>query len=298
MMAKIIDGKKIAADVRNELKPRIDRLAQNGCTPRLSVILVGQDPASEVYVRMKTKACQEMGIASETIRLEADVAQRELIGVVRSLNENRDVHGILVQLPLPPQIDEQRVLDAVDPRKDVDGFHPFNRGRLAAGDATFVPCTPLGIQELLLRSGYPPERKHVVIVGRSNIVGLPLANILVQKRAGANATVTVCHTGTQDIAHFTRQADILVAAVGRPEFIGGDMVKQGAVVVDVGVNRVEDLNSEKGYRLVGDVAFEAVAQRAAAITPVPGGVGPMTIAMLLGNTLLAAEKLCASSSIG
>ncbi|RMF58650.1 MAG: bifunctional 5,10-methylenetetrahydrofolate dehydrogenase/5,10-methenyltetrahydrofolate cyclohydrolase [Calditrichaeota bacterium] len=298
MMAKIIDGKKIAADVRNELKPRIDRLAQNGCTPRLSVILVGHDPASEVYVRMKTKACQEMGIASETIGLEADVAQRELIGVVRSLNENRDVHGILVQLPLPPQIDEQRVLDAVDPRKDVDGFHPFNRGRLAAGDATFVPCTPLGIQELLLRSGYPPERKHVVIVGRSNIVGLPLANILVQKRAGANATVTVCHTGTQDIAHFTRQADILVAAVGRPEFIGGDMVKQGAVVVDVGVNRVEDLNSEKGYHLVGDVAFEAVAQRAAAITPVPGGVGPMTIAMLLGNTLLAAEKLCASSSIG
>ena len=218
--------------------------------------------------------------------------------LIQRLNQDRKVHGILVQLPLPEQIDEDAVIHSISPDKDVDGFHPVNRGKLAVGEDTFVPCTPLGIQEMLVRSGFDPGGKHVVIVGRSKIVGMPLATMLAQKKAGANATVTVCHTGTRDIAQFTRQADILIAAVGRPEVITGDMVKRDAVVIDVGVNRVEAPGTEKGYRIVGDVEFESVSQHAAAISPVPGGVGPMTIAMLLHNTVKSAKNFCASSSTG
>ncbi|MFQ5650169.1 MAG: bifunctional methylenetetrahydrofolate dehydrogenase/methenyltetrahydrofolate cyclohydrolase FolD [bacterium] len=292
-MAKIIDGKRIAQDIKAELEQRIDALMSRGCQPGLSVVLVGENPASEIYVRMKTRTAAELGIRSNTIKLPAEASERELLQVVEQLNDDEAVHGILVQLPLPPQIDENHVIHAIVPHKDVDGFHPVNRGKLLVGEETLVPCTPLGIQELLLRSNHDPAGKHVVIVGRSRIVGLPLANMLVQKRKGANATVTVCHTGTRELGDFTRQADILIAAVGKPEVINGSMIKVGAVVVDVGVNRVDDPGSEKGYRVVGDVEFDSAAEKAAAITPVPGGVGPMTIAMLMHNTVK-----CASSSTG
>lgn len=287
---KILDGRKTAAEIKTELREQIAALKAAGISPGLAVVLVGENPASQIYVRMKTRACQELGIFSQTIRLETSVSQQELLQTVRSLNTDTRIHGILVQLPLPPQIDEQGIIHAIDPDKDVDGFHPVNRGRLVTGERTFVPCTPLGIQELLLRNDYSPEGKHVVILGRSHIVGLPLATLLVQKQAGANATVTICHTGTKNLANFTQKADIIVAAVGRPEVVTGDMVAQGVIVVDVGINRVEDKSAEKGYRVVGDVHFESVAEKAAALTPVPGGVGPMTIAMLLKNTVEAARK--------
>lgn len=294
----LIDGRKIGEDIRRELKQKIDSLSEKGCIPGLTVVIVGENPASQVYVRMKTKASQELGMNSNTIALPANTSERDLLKTVSELNQDASVHGILVQLPLPEQIDERAVINSIAPEKDVDGFHPINRGKLMTGEDTFIPCTPLGIQEMLMRSGHSPEGKHVVVVGRSNIVGLPLANILVQKRPGANATVTVCHTGTGDLSRFTSQADILVAAVGRPEAIKGVMVKKGAVVIDVGVNRVEDATSEKGYRLVGDVDFDAASERARAISPVPGGVGPMTITMLIHNTVKAAQNICASSSTG
>ena len=289
-MALIIDGKKIAKAIREELKGDVELLVSEGITPGLSVVLVGEDPASQIYVRSKTKACAEAGIHSETIRLSSDISQPKLLEVIQGLNSDPAVHAILLQLPLPKHIDEQSVINSITPEKDVDGFHYINRGMLLVGEDTFVPCTPLGIQQLLIRSEIPIVRQHVVIVGRSHIVGLPLASILVQKKADANATVTICHTGTKELAYHTKQADILVAAVGRAQTIKEGMVKEGAVVIDVGVNRLDDPTSEKGYRIVGDVDFYAVAEKVKAITPVPGGVGPMTIAMLLKNTVKAAKQ--------
>jgi methylenetetrahydrofolate dehydrogenase (NADP+)/methenyltetrahydrofolate cyclohydrolase len=290
MAATILDGKKLANEIQASLKREIEKLRIEGCVPGLTVVLVGNNPASEIYVKMKNKTAAELGINAKTISLSADTSQRKLLAIIDNLNCDPTVHAILVQLPLPHQIDEQAVINSINPSKDVDGFHPVNRGKLLIGEDTFVPCTPLGVQELLLKNHVDPSGQHVVIVGRSKIVGLPLATMLIQKMTGANATVTVCHTGTKNLRNFTRQADILIAAIGKAEIIKGDMVKEGAVVVDVGVNRIDDPRSEKGYRLVGDVEFNSVSQKAAAITPVPGGVGPMTIAMLINNTVKAAKQ--------
>jgi len=289
-MAKLIDGKQIAADIRNDLKIRAAQLAARGVTPGLAVVLVGENPASQVYVRMKKKACAELGLCSFAHDLDAGTPEEDLLALLAQLNADPRVHGILVQLPLPRHISEQRVLNAVSPEKDVDGFHPVNVGRMLNGEPCYLPCTPAGCQELLVRSGYNPAGKHVVIIGRSNIVGKPLAAILVQKAPGADATVTICHSRTRNLPELTRQADILVAAIGVPEFVKASMVRPGAVVIDVGVNRIEDPAAPKGYRLVGDVAFDEVSAVAEAITPVPGGVGPMTITMLLKNTIDAAER--------
>ncbi|MGD0355213.1 MAG: bifunctional methylenetetrahydrofolate dehydrogenase/methenyltetrahydrofolate cyclohydrolase FolD [Dehalococcoidia bacterium] len=289
MTARIISGTEIAAAIRSELKLRIARLKEHGKVPYLGVILVGDDPASISYVKSKEKGAQEIGVHEVTIRLPADTPESRVIQSVDDLNNDAEVDGILVQTPLPGHIDTEKVLYHISPEKDVDGFHPVNLGKLLRGQPCFLPCTPHGIQEILVRSGYDPAGKHVVICGRSNLVGKPLAAILFQKKKGANATVTVVHTGTSHIPNFTRQADILVAAMGSPLFVKADMVKEGAVVIDVGVNRVEDKTREKGYRLVGDVDFEAVKEKAAAITPVPGGVGPMTVTMLLQNTIESAE---------
>lgn len=289
-MANVIDGKRIAAEMRAELTEQIAALKQRGTTPGLAVVLVGEDPASQVYVRMKKRACEELGIASFEHRLPDATPEAELLALVAQLNADPKVHGILVQLPLPKQISEKKVLSAMDPDKDVDGFHPVNVGRMLIGDPVFLPCTPKGCQELLVRSGYDPAGKHVVIVGRSNIVGKPLAAILMQKAPGANATVTVAHSRTKDLPGITRQADILIAAIGVPEFITADMVREGAVVIDVGVNRVDDPSAKNGYRLVGDVAYEEVSAIAEAITPVPGGVGPMTITLLMKNTVESARR--------
>jgi len=290
MSAAIISGTEIAEEIRGEVARRVEALeAQHGLVPGLATVLVGDDPASRVYVEMKNRDAEEVGFRSRQITLEADTSEDELLGVVAGLDADPDVHGILVQLPLPDPIDEGRVLEAVDPAKDVDGFHPVNMGRLASGDGEgLVPCTPRGVIEMLLRSGHDPEGKHAVVVGRSTIVGRPMALLLLRKAPGGNATVTVAHSRTSDLGAITRQADILVVAVGRPETVDGEMVKPGAVVIDVGVNRVDDPEREKGYRLVGDVAFEEVREVASAITPVPGGVGPMTRAMLLRNTVDAA----------
>ena len=291
MRAELIDGKKIGQAMRAELRPEIAALRQRGVTPGLAVVLVGEDPASQVYVRMKGRACDDLGMRSETIRLPADAAEVELLAVIERLNADPEIHGILVQLPLPKQINETRVLHRIVPGKDVDGFHPENVGKVAIGDPTgFRPATPYGVQQLLVRSGVPTSGAHAVIVGRSNIVGRPMASLLLHKGKGADATVTVCHSRTRDIGAVTRQADVLIVAMGKPEFVRGDMVKPGAVVIDVGVNRVDDATTEKGYRLVGDVAFEEAAAVAARITPVPGGVGPMTITMLLYNTVQAARQ--------
>ena len=291
MAAKILDGNKVAQEMRAEMAEEIRALKEeHGITPGLAVVLVGDDPASQVYVRNKGRACEQVGIRSDTYRFPADYPEEELLGLISKLNEDPEVHGILVQLPLPEHIDEEKVLYAIDPNKDVDGFHPVNVGKLMIGKPGFLPCTPHGIQQLLLRSGIEIEGKHVVVVGRSNIVGKPVAMILVQKQKGANATVTICHTGTKDLGYHTRQADILIVAAGRPKTVTADMVKEGAVVVDVGVNRVEDPSSKRGYRLVGDVDFDSVKEKASAITPVPGGVGPMTITMLLRNTIDAAKR--------
>ncbi|HNR31083.1 MAG TPA: bifunctional methylenetetrahydrofolate dehydrogenase/methenyltetrahydrofolate cyclohydrolase FolD [Candidatus Hydrogenedentes bacterium] len=287
--AKIIDGKLIAEAIRGELKDEVAMLARRGVVPGLAVVLVGNDAASEVYVRAKRKTCLELGINSFDYDLPPDCTERRLLDLIRDLNEDGRVHGILVQMPLPKQIDSGKVLLAIDPRKDVDGFHPVNLGKLLSGEPCFVSCTPAGCQQLLLRSGYDPAGKHVVIVGRSNIVGKPLVALLMQKAPGGNATVTVCHSRTRDIAAITRQGDILVAAMGVPEFVKADMVKEGAVVIDVGVNRVPDATKKSGTRLVGDVDFAAVSQKVEAITPVPGGVGPMTITMLMKNTVQAAR---------
>lgn len=291
MGAALIDGRGIAAEVRGEVKATVAEMrGRHGVAPGLAVVLAGDDAASGVYVRSKERAAADVGMASEVVRLAGDAAQGDVVAAVRRLNEDARYHGVLVQLPLPGHIDEDAVIESVNPDKDVDGLHPFNMGLLVAGRPRFVPATPAGIQQLLLRTGNDPAGKHVVVCGRSNIVGKPIANLLMQRRAGGNATVSVCHTRTRDLAAMTRQADILIAAVGSAGMIGADMVREGAVVIDVGVNRVDAPERRRGYRLVGDVDFEAVARKAAAITPVPGGVGPMTIAMLLRNTLNAARR--------
>lgn len=297
MTATVIDGKLMAEEIRGEVAEETRALTERlGVVPGLAAVLVGEDPASAVYVRNKRRACDEADMFSETFELPAETSQEELIALVRQLNADPRFHGILVQLPLPPHIEEREVILAIDPDKDVDGMHPINGGRLLEGNPRFLPATPAGVQQMLIRSGNDPAGKHVVIVGRSNIVGKPLSALLVQKAPGANATVTVCHTGTRDLAALTRQADIVVAAIGRPRALTADMVADGAVVIDVGINRVDDATRKSGYRLVGDVDYDAVAEKASAITPVPGGVGPMTIAMLLTNTLRAA-RLSAGEAI-
>lgn len=293
MPAQLISGRDIAADIRAEVKARVSELAAgDGPVPGLATVLVGEDPASQLYVGMKNKAAKEAGIHSRQITLAADTSEDELLGLVAGLNADPEIHGILVQLPLPSQIDEQKVLLAVDPDKDVDGFHPVNVGRLATGDPhVLAPCTPRGVVEMLLRTGNDPRGKHVVIVGRSNIVGRPMASLLLRRGAGGDATVTVAHSRTADLGAITRLADIVIVAVGRPGTITADMVRPGAVVIDVGTNRVDAPDTDRGYKVVGDVDFEAVRQVASWITPVPGGVGPMTIAMLLSNTVDAAVAL-------
>lgn len=290
MAAQIIDGKKIAATVQQELEERIQKLKEKAMTPGLAAVLVGENPASAIYVQSKVKKCQELGLFSETVRLPQDVSENTLLQRLHALNTDARIHGILVQLPLPPQIRERVVIETIAPEKDVDGFHPVNRGRLQLGEETFAPCTPAGVHQMILRSGFRTSGQHVVILGRSQIVGLPLALMLAQKNPQANATVTICHSATKNLSAITARADILVAAIGRANFVTADMVREGAVVIDVGINRVEDKNSPKGYRVVGDVDFDRVGERAAAITPVPGGVGPMTIMMLMQNTILAAER--------
>ena len=277
--------------MRTELQRDIRALGARGVTPGLAAVLVGDDPASATYVRMKGKACDEAGLYHETIRLAKETTEAELLALVERLNADHKIHGILVQLPLPKQINTQRVLHRVSPEKDVDGFHPENVGKVSIGDPTgFRPATPYGVQQLLVRSGVETTGSHVVIVGRSTIVGRPMAALLLQDGPGGNATVTVCHSRTRDIKSVTRQADILIVAIGKAEFVTGEMIKPGAVVVDVGVNRVDDPSLKKGYRLVGDVQFEEAKKVAGAITPVPGGVGPMTITMLLYNTVQAARQ--------
>lgn len=284
----LIDGKKVSNEIKAELKIEIEELRlKTGRVPGLVVIIVGNNPASEVYVRNKHKSCGEVGINSVVVNLPEDTTEKELLKTVEYYNENRDFHGILVQLPLPKQINEDVIIRAVDPKKDVDGFHPQTVGEMVTGNPTFLPCTPAGVVELLKRYDIDPAGKHVVVVGRSNIVGKPAALLLMQKKKFANAIVTVCHSAARDISVFTKQADILIAAMGVPKFIKKEMVKEGVVVIDVGTNRVEDATSKTGYRLVGDVDFEGVSKVASYITPVPGGVGPMTIAMLLKNTVKA-----------
>ncbi|HSJ16089.1 MAG TPA: bifunctional methylenetetrahydrofolate dehydrogenase/methenyltetrahydrofolate cyclohydrolase FolD [Longimicrobiales bacterium] len=294
-MAKIISGQQIADEMRAELaREAAEFTTRTGIRPGLTVVIVGSDPASQVYVRMKGKAADKAGFTSNTIELPEDTPEDELLGIVEGLNADPNVHGILVQLPLPKHIDSQKILIAIDPAKDVDGFHPINVGRLSIGDSTVLaPCTPAGCIEMLIRSGYDPSGKHVVVVGRSNIVGKPVALLLLRTGKGGNATVTVAHSRTRDLGEITRQADILIAAVGKAEMITKDMVKPGVVVIDVGVNRVDDESAAKGYKLVGDVDFAGVETVADAISPVPGGVGPMTITMLLKNTLQAARQLAA-----
>jgi methylenetetrahydrofolate dehydrogenase (NADP+)/methenyltetrahydrofolate cyclohydrolase len=289
MTATIIDGNAIAQQVRDEVRRDVERLGAKGIVPGLAVVLVGENPSSVSYVRGKTRDAADTGMRSETIRRPADISQAELLALVASLNADAAWHGILVQLPLPPHIDETVVTQAVLPEKDVDGLHPVNVGRLFRGEPGFLSCTPHGVVQMLVRTGNDPAGKHVVLCGRSNLVGKPLAGLLMRKAAGGNATLTVCHTGTPDLARFTRDAEILIAAMGQPRAIGADMVREGAVVIDVGVNPVPDATKKKGTRLVGDVDFDAVVKKASAITPVPGGVGPMTRAMLLHNTVLAAD---------
>jgi methylenetetrahydrofolate dehydrogenase (NADP+)/methenyltetrahydrofolate cyclohydrolase len=301
MTAKIISGTEVAKEIRAELKERVSRLKEQGVTPGLVIIRVGDDPASVSYVKGKGQAADEIGVWSETFVLPESATEEELLSRVKEMNEAEHVDGILVQLPLPRHIDADKVLNLIDPAKDVDGFHPINVGKMLIGDPFFMPCTPHGAVELMVRSGNSPEGKHVVICGRSNIVGKPLMAMLVQKKKHANATVTVVHTGTSNMAEITRQADILVAAMGSPGVITADMVREGAVVIDVGVNRVGEKPSVKDPgRMVailkGDVDFEAVKEKASAITPVPGGVGPMTITMLMENTVVAAERRAARAA--
>ena len=291
MSAKILDGAALAKAIRAEVAAAVTKAA-GSARPGLAAVLVGEDPASAVYVRSKGKACEEAGMHSETIRLPTETTEAELLAVVDRLNADPNIHGILVQLPLPKQIDSEKVLRRVDPAKDVDGFHPVNVGKLVTGDrSAFRPATPYGVQQMLIRSGIETKGAHAVIVGRSNIVGKPMANLLIQQGPGGDATVTVCHSRTRDLPAVTRSADILIAAIGKPEFVTADMVRPGAVVIDVGINRVDDSSQPKGYRLVGDVAFGPVSELASWITPVPGGVGPMTIAMLLQNTLQAWHQI-------
>ena len=299
-MAKIINGNEIAEAIQAEVAAEAAAYTERfGAPPGLATVLVGTDPASEVYVRMKNRDAEQVGFYSRQVTLPEETPEDEVLGVVEGLNADPRIHGLLVQLPLPKHIDEDRVIRAIDPAKDVDGFHPLNVGRLSIGDRdVLAPCTPAGVVEMLVRSGYEPAGKHVVVVGRSNIVGKPLALLLLRRGRDGDATVTVAHSRTADLGEVTRQADILVAAVGVPELIRAEMVKPGAVVIDVGVNRVDDPSRERGYRLVGDVAFDEVAEVAEAITPVPGGVGPMTRTMLLANTLEAAKRQAAAAGAG
>jgi methylenetetrahydrofolate dehydrogenase (NADP+)/methenyltetrahydrofolate cyclohydrolase len=299
MAAKIIDGTKIGAQIRQEVAADIEALKkESGVTPGLAVVLVGENPASQSYVKSKNKAAHEIGIYSEQINLPVATSEAELLAVVDRLNRDPKIDGILVQLPLPDAIDEQKVINAISPDKDVDGFHPVSLGRIMTGQRGFRPCTPFGIQKLLAYSGTKIAGSHVVVLGRSNIVGKPIANMLMQKEKDADATVTIAHSRTRDLPAITRQADILIAAIGRPEFVTADMVKEGAVVIDVGINRIEDKSHPKGQRMVGDVKFDEVSQKAGAITPVPGGVGPMTITMLLYNTLQSAKERARRSGAG
>ena len=287
---KLINGVEIAQKVKDDLRPRINRLKQKGITPGLAVILVGDNPASQSYVNMKAKAFESMQLFSETIRLPGESSQEKILDLINQLNHDSRFHGILVQLPVPKHLDSNAIIQAISADKDADGIHPTNLGKMVLGIEAPLPCTPHGILMLLKYSDIDPTGKHVVITGRSNIVGKPIANLLMQKRPLGNATVTVCHTHTRNLPEITRLADILIAALGQPEFIDRSFVKPGVVVIDVGSNRIEDASSPKGYRWVGDVKFSEVAEIASAITPVPGGVGPMTIAMLIANTVLLAEK--------
>ncbi|MFC1490496.1 bifunctional methylenetetrahydrofolate dehydrogenase/methenyltetrahydrofolate cyclohydrolase FolD [Candidatus Latescibacterota bacterium] len=289
-MAKIIDGKAIALELQEELKAKVEKLKSEGIVPGLAAILVGEDPASNIYVSNKERSCERVGIFSDVRRLPESISEDELLTLIDEMNNNNKIHGILVQLPLPKHIDEQKVLLLIDPDKDVDGFHPVNVGKMVVGQPAFLPCTPHGCKVLLEKSGVETKGKHLVMLGRSNIVGKPLANIMIQKAAGANSIVTICHTAADDISYYTKQADILVVAAGRPNVVTADMVKDGVVVIDVGMNRIEDETRKSGYRFVGDVDFDGVSEKASAITPVPGGVGPMTITMLLYNTIHSAER--------
>lgn len=287
MDSKIIDGKSISEEIIREIK---SELQTAGVTPGLALVLVGNNPASEIYVKMKEKKCAELGYYSVVNRQPESISEAELLSIISGYNNDPKIHGILIQLPLPSHINEMNVLEAVDYRKDVDGFHPVNAGRLMIGEKCYLPCTPAGIYELLKRYNVDTSGKHAVVIGRSNIVGKPIANILLQKSNGANCTVTITHSATRDIASFTRQADIIVAAIGKANFLTGDMIKEGAVIIDVGINRIDDPTAKKGYRVVGDVDYDSCFPKASLITPVPGGVGPMTIAMLLKNTLDSALK--------
>ena len=290
MAADLILGKDVSEKIYADLRERIARLKQNGIVPGLAVILVGDDPASQVYVGMKDKKCVELGINSYQHILPASTTQEELMAKIRELNADDRVSGILVQLPLPRHLDESAVIKAIDPDKDVDCFHPFNLGKMIIGEADLLPATPAGIHQMMVRSGIKIAGKHVVIVGRSNIVGKPLANILMQKDENADATVTVVHSRTANFTELTKMADILIVAIGKPKLITADMVKEGAVIIDVGTNRIDDPTAKNGKRLVGDVDFDSVKNKVSAITPVPGGVGPMTICMLMSNTVTAAER--------
>ena len=291
MSEKVIDGKAVAEKIKDGLKADIEALAAKGVVPGLAAVLVGDDPASQIYVSNKAKACKKVGLYSEVIKRPTDFTEKELTDLVEELNRRPEIHGILVQSPLPKHISEPDMVLKIDPAKDVDGFHPINMGKMLLGRPGFLPCTPLGIIRLLEEIGVNPQGKKVVILGRGNIVGKPLAAMLMQKWPGCNATVTVCHTGTADIAAETRRADIIIAAIGKPRFVTPDMIKDGVVIIDVGVNRVDDPAYEKGYYICGDVDFEGCLPRASRITPVPGGVGPMTIAMLMYNTVRAAKAI-------
>lgn len=285
---QLLDGKKTASEIRNELKSEITNLTSIGKNPPgLVAILVGDNPASEIYVKSKAKDCIEIGMRSKVEKLPADISETDLLNLVEKYNRDNNYHGILIQLPLPKHINEDKVIEAISPKKDVDGFHPISVGNLVIGKETFVSCTPAGIHELLLRYNIETAGKHVVVIGRSNIVGKPIANIMLQKKPGANSIVTICHSAAKNISDFTKQADILIAAIGSPNFVKANMVKDGVVVIDVGINRINDESSPKGYKIVGDVDFESVAPKSSYITPVPGGVGLMTRAMLLKNTFRA-----------
>lgn len=290
MKTTLLDGKLIAAEMREDIRRETEALQQQGVTPGLGVILVGEDPASRSYVSAKEKACEQAGIFSLENKMGADASEADILSAVQAMNEDDRIDGILVQLPLPDSGIEHQVIETIRPEKDVDGFHPVSVGRMMMGRKAFLPCTPHGILQILKRSGVQTEGAHVVVLGRSNIVGRPMANLLTQKNDLGNATVTLCHTRTKDTAHHTRQADIIIAAAGRPETLTADMVKEGAVVIDVGVNRVEDASAKRGYRLVGDADFDGLQGIVSAITPVPGGVGPMTITMLLYNTVESARR--------
>ncbi|MCU0620896.1 MAG: bifunctional methylenetetrahydrofolate dehydrogenase/methenyltetrahydrofolate cyclohydrolase FolD [Gemmatimonadales bacterium] len=291
MSGRIIDGVALGKTIRAEVATAVAAMAPSGRRPGLAVVLVGENPASKAYVGSKEKACQEAGMHSVKVARPETIAEAELLDIIDRLNADPAVHGILVQLPLPKHIDSQKVLDRIDPAKDVDGFHPVNVGKLVIGDPTALrPCTPYGVQQMLIRSGIETKGAHAVVVGRSTIVGKPMANLLIQQGPGGDATVTVCHSRTRDLPAVCRSADILVAAIGKAEFVTRDFVRPGAVVIDVGINRVDDASVPKGYRLVGDVRYDEVAEVASAITPVPGGVGPMTIAMLMQNTLQAMQQ--------